>query len=112
LRRFDFDVLGAVGRRNKVAIRELNLGWPPIDAEADKALSEIEAGTSDGKLLKSAFNRLCIATRNFSRGSLLRSERMGSYLGDATEAPARLQINRASLMLAVVRKLTATEKQL
>jgi len=76
LRRFDFDALGAVGRRNKVAIRELNLGWPPIDAEADKALSEIEAGTSDGKLLKSAFNRLCIATRNFSRGSLLRSERM------------------------------------
>jgi hypothetical protein len=82
------------------------------DAEADKILAEIEAESSDGKMLKGAFTRLTMATRNFSRTSILKPERMGSYLGDATEALSRMQISRASLMLLVVRLLTVREPKI
>jgi hypothetical protein len=82
------------------------------DAEADQILSEIEAGTPDGQALKGAYTRLVMAQRNFARTSIIKPERMSSYLGDAGESLARLGLSRASMMLAVVRKLTATEKQL
>lgn len=83
-----------------------------VDKEADRVLAEIEADTPDGKLLKGAFTRLSMCVRNFSRTSVLRPERMGSYIDTATEALARLQVSRASLMLAVIRVLTANEKDL
>jgi hypothetical protein len=53
-----------------------------------------------------------MATRNFARTSIIRPERMGSYLADASESLARLQISRASLQLAVVRVLIANEPRL
>jgi hypothetical protein len=52
---------------------------------------------------------MCV--RNFSRTSILRPERMTSYLGDGVEALSRMQVERASLMLAVIRKLTVTENK-
>ena len=79
------------------------------DKEADRVLAEIESGTADGALLKGAFTRLTMAQRNFSRTSILAPARMTSYLADAVEALSRMQISRASMMLAVVRVSTLKE---
>jgi hypothetical protein len=82
------------------------------DKQADLVIQEIESGSSDGQQLQIAFNRLSIMIRSFSRTSVLRPEKMSVYLGDAVEALARMQVGRASMMLAVVRKLVAAEPQL
>ena len=84
-----------------------------VDKEADKVISEMESGSPDGVLLRGAFTRLCLCVRNFARTSILKPDRMTSYLGSGgIEALSRMQVSRASMMLATVRYLTANEPEL
>src|SRR5512132_411611 len=66
------------------------------DKEADRIIAEIEAGTDDGRMLKVAFSRLVIATKNFRRSSILKPSLMSVYLGDSVEALSRMQCSRSS----------------
>src|SRR5262245_51559397 len=81
------------------------------DKEADKALAAIKTDDFEGRTLRAAFNRLVMATKTFNRTSVMRADRMGSYVDGSEEAMSRLGISRASLMLAVIKTL-AKEKGL
>jgi hypothetical protein len=83
-----------------------------VPAEADRIVKEIESGSADGSLLRGSFNRLRVAIENFARTSIIRPERVGSYIGEATEVLGRLGISRASLVLSVVRHLVKTRPEI
>lgn len=78
-----------------------------VQKEADLLAKVLKEGGPDAALVQPAVRRLMVATRNFSRTSVLRAERMSSYLGDATEVLARIGVSRASLMLYVIKALAS-----
>ena len=73
--------------------------------EAEIIGKVLKAGGPDAAQISPAVRRLQVATRNFSRTSVLHPTRMSSYLGDAVEALGHIGVSRASLMLFVVKSL-------